>query len=161
VAREILQQLPIETDRALAAAEPLDRVAGITPLAHAVERRAGRQWLLVGDAAGFLDPFTGEGLHRAIASAELAAESLDALLRERAGASLETYERAIDSRFGSKDLVSRLVQAFLGRPALFEYAARRLASRSGIRETMALVIGDLAPASRVLDPRYLAALLAP
>ena len=36
-------------------------------------RRAGPGWLLVGDACGFLDPFTGEGLHRALVSAELAA----------------------------------------------------------------------------------------
>jgi hypothetical protein len=65
------------------------------------------------------------------------------------------------ARFGSKDAVSRIVQGFLGRPALFEYVARRLAARSGVRETMGLVIGDLAPARRALDPRYLAALLAP
>ena len=65
------------------------------------------------------------------------------------------------TRFGTKDLVSRLVQGFLARPALFEYAARRLASRRDVRETMGLVIGDLAPATRALDPRSLAALLAP
>jgi len=57
--------------------------------------------------------------------------------------------------------VSLTVQAFLGRPALFEYASHRLASRAGVRETMGLVIGDLAPASRALDPRFLAALLRP
>jgi hypothetical protein len=44
---------------------------------------------------------------------------------------------------------------------LFEYTARRLAARASVRETMGLVIGDLAPASRALDPRYLASLLAP
>jgi flavin-dependent dehydrogenase len=161
VARSVLERLPIEADRVLAELEPVDHVAGITPLGHAVERQAGRGWLLVGDAAGFLDPFTGEGLHRAFASAELAAEAIDAVLRGLPGASLADYERAMRTRFGLKDAVSRIVQGFLGRPRLFDYAARRLATRSGVRETMALVIGDLAPASGVLDPRYLAALLAP
>jgi hypothetical protein len=65
------------------------------------------------------------------------------------------------ARFGAKDVVSRVVQAFLVRPPLFGYAARRLASRAGVRETMGLVMGDLAPARRALDPRYLAALLRP
>jgi hypothetical protein len=51
--------------------------------------------------------------------------------------------------------------SFLGRPALFEYATRRLAQRPEVRETMALVMGDLVPASRALDPRFLAALLRP
>lgn len=34
--------------------------------------RSGRNWLLVGDAAGFCDPLTGEGIHLALASAHLA-----------------------------------------------------------------------------------------
>jgi flavin-dependent dehydrogenase len=161
VARSILEGLPDERDRALASAEPVDHVAGITPLAHSVARRAGGSWLLVGDAAGFLDPFTGEGLHRAIVSAQLAAGTINGVLAGRAGAVLRDYDRAMRGRFGTKDLVSRVIQGFLGRPAVFEYAARRLAARRHVRETMGLVIGDLAPATRVLDPRYLAALLAP
>jgi hypothetical protein len=64
-------------------------------------------------------------------------------------------------RFATKDAVSLVVQAFLGRPALFEYASRRLAARPSVRETMSLVMGDLVPASRALDPRFLAALLRP
>jgi flavin-dependent dehydrogenase len=161
VARDILARLRDIANESWDGVEPLDRVAGTTPLGHAVTRRAGRDWLLVGDAAGFLDPFTGEGLHRAIVSAELAAEVVDAVLAGRSGARLVDYDRAMRERFATKDLVSRVVQAFLGRPALFEYAARRLAARERVRETMGLVIGDLAPASRALDPRYLAALLAP
>jgi menaquinone-9 beta-reductase len=160
VVRDVLRLVPDPVDRELADAEPLDQVAGVTPLGHAVSHLAGRSWLLVGDAAGFLDPFTGEGLHRAFASAELAAESILAALGPRA-TSFQQYERAMRDRFGTKDVVSRLVQVFLGRPRLFEYAARRLAMRSRVRETMGLVIGDLAPASKVLDPRYLAAFLAP
>jgi hypothetical protein len=64
-------------------------------------------------------------------------------------------------RFATKDAVSWLVQLFLARPALLEYAARRLAARPTVRATMGLVMGDLVPASRGLDPRFLAALLAP
>jgi menaquinone-9 beta-reductase len=160
VARQILA-------RVLAGPDPdrgeavLDRVVGITPLGHGVSRRAGGNWVLVGDAAGFLDPFTGEGLHRAIVAAELAAATIDAVLAGRPGAGLADYDRAMRARFAAKDLVTRIVQGFLGRPALFEYAARRLSARERVRETMGLVMGDLAPASRALDPRYLASLLAP
>jgi hypothetical protein len=64
-------------------------------------------------------------------------------------------------RFGSKDALSLLVQGFLARPGVFEYAARRLADRDRVRETMGLVMGDLVPASRALDPRFIAALLRP
>jgi len=147
----------------LGIAEPtiLDRVAGVAPLGHRVSHQAGANWLLVGDAAGFLDPFTGEGLHRAFESAALAAETVDVALRARGSDGLVGYEAAMRGRFGTKDVVSRLVQGFLARPALFEYAARRLSARQRVRETMGLVIGDLAPARLALDPRYLVALLAP
>jgi len=45
--------------------------------------------------------------------------------------------------------------------AVFGYAARRLAARSDVRETMSDVMGDLIPATRAIDPRFLAALLRP
>jgi flavin-dependent dehydrogenase len=140
--------------------EPCDEIAGAAPLGHRVARRAGDGWLLVGDAAGFLDPFTGEGLHRALVSAELAATAVDAHLRGERGALLR-YDRAMSARFGTKDVVSRVVTAFLDHPAAFEHVATRLARRAAVRETMGLVMGDLVPASRALDPRFLAALLAP
>jgi menaquinone-9 beta-reductase len=139
---------------------PTDDVAGAWPLGHRVTRRAGPGWLLVGDAAGFLDPFTGEGLHRALVSAELAAAAIVAYERGRASA-FAAYDRAMQRRFLAKDAVSWLVQAFLGRPVLFDYAARRIAARPAVRATMGLVMGDLVPAGRALDPRFLAALLAP
>jgi flavin-dependent dehydrogenase len=141
-------------------ARPCDPIEGAAPIGHRVARRHGPGWLLVGDAAGFLDPFTGEGLHRALVSARLAAIAIDRHLRgDTAG--LHAYDRAMSARFRSKDAVSLLVQAFLGRPPLFEFAARRLAARSRVRETMGLVMGDLVPASHALDPRYVTALLRP
>ncbi|HYH93732.1 MAG TPA: NAD(P)/FAD-dependent oxidoreductase [Candidatus Saccharimonadales bacterium] len=142
---------------------PCDAIAGASPLGVRVARRAGPGWFLVGDAAGFLDPFTGEGLHRALVSAELAAAAIRSILDGRAGPAqaAEAYERAMRRRFASKDLLSWLVQAFLARPTAFDYAARRLAARPDVRATMGLVMGDLVPASRGLDPRFLAALLAP
>ncbi len=76
-------------------------------------------------------------------------------------AAAAAYDRAMRRRFAAKDAVSALVQWFLAHPVPFEYAVRRLASRPDVRATMSLVMGDLVPASRALDPRFLAALLAP
>lgn len=44
--------------------------------ALARERPSGDRWMLVGDAGGFVDPITREGIFFALASAEAAAESL-------------------------------------------------------------------------------------
>jgi flavin-dependent dehydrogenase len=162
VADEIVRAIPPTPDDPAAwrDGEPTDAVAGASPLGHRVTRRAGPGWLLVGDAAGFLDPFTGEGLHRALVSAELAAAAILAHRRGRSGA-FDAYDRAMQRRFLAKDAVSWLVQAFLARPLVFDYAARRVAARPSVRGTMGLVMGDLVPAPRALDPRFLASLLAP
>jgi flavin-dependent dehydrogenase len=162
VVDRVLRAVPSTDDDQVAWAEMArrDAVAGAAPLGHRVSRRAGETWTLVGDAAGFLDPFTGEGIHRACVSAELAAAAVHARLRGRRRA-LAAYDREMRRRFAAKDAVSILVMAFLARPGLFEYAARRLARRPEVRETMSLVMGDLVPASRALDPRFLAALLSP
>ncbi|HET9497405.1 MAG TPA: FAD-dependent monooxygenase [Candidatus Limnocylindria bacterium] len=141
-----------------ASAERCDTIEGAAPLGHRVARRSGEGWLLVGDAAGFLDPLTGEGLHRALVSAALAAAAVDAHLDGRPGA-LDDYEGAMTRRFRAKDLVTLLVQGFAARPVLFRHVARRLAHRADLRETMGLVMGDLLPATRALEPAFLAALL--
>jgi flavin-dependent dehydrogenase len=162
VAARVLSAVPVDSNDPVdwRAAVRCDPIEGAAPLGHRVARRHGPNWLLVGDAAGFLDPFTGEGLHRALVSAELAATAIDRHLEGDPGG-LPGYEAAMRARFRSKDALSLLVQAFLARPALFDYAARRLAARPAVRETMGRVMGDLVPASRGLDPRFLAALLAP
>jgi flavin-dependent dehydrogenase len=162
VTRSIVAATPaVDGDHALWRDAPrCDSIAGAWPLGQRVTRRAGGRWLLVGDAAGFLDPFTGEGIHRALVSAELATRAIHARLGGEAGA-LDAYARAMQRRFLAKDAVSWLVQAFLAQPRLFDYAARRVAARPAMRATMGRVMGDLIPAGRALDPRYLAALLAP
>ena len=75
----VLAEVPVTPDDPVvwAKAERLDSIEGASPLGHRVSHRAGRDWLLVGDAAGFLDPLTGEGMHRALLSAALAARAVD------------------------------------------------------------------------------------
>ena len=140
--------------------EPLDAIAGVSPIGHRVTRRAGQGWLLVGDAAGFLDPFTGEGLHRALVSARLGADAVVAALAGRAGAHAD-YDAAMTRRFRAKDLVSLVVQAFARDHLLFDYAAARLERRPLHRERLGRLMGDLVPAAAAFDPRFLFGLLRP
>jgi flavin-dependent dehydrogenase len=144
---------------ALHAAPPTDRVRVALPLAHRPRRVAGPGWLLVGDAAGFIDPLSGEGLQRAFASAARAA---DVLLGDHdRAATADLYHRWMRGRYRPKDAVSWVLQAFLARPGLAGYALDRMARRPSLARTFGAVLTDLAPATRALDPRFLARLLAP
>jgi flavin-dependent dehydrogenase len=63
-------------------------------------RIAGERSLLVGDAAGLIDPASGDGMYECFVSAELAAGAIRELLDGRIG-SLEPYSTAVDLHLGS------------------------------------------------------------
>jgi flavin-dependent dehydrogenase len=68
-------------------------------------RVAGEGWLAVGDAAGLVDPITGEGLYYAIRSGDLAARAVLAANGEPADAQYRRLLRrdfAADLEFGSR-----------------------------------------------------------
>ncbi|MEO6391091.1 MAG: NAD(P)/FAD-dependent oxidoreductase [Pyrinomonadaceae bacterium] len=50
------------------------RIPGLTPETWDTRKASGPGWALLGDAAGFADPVTGEGIYYALRSAELFAE---------------------------------------------------------------------------------------
>jgi len=143
---------------ALRDAPPTDDVAAHLPLVHRVRRAAGPGFVLVGDAAGFVDPLSGEGLHRALVSAEMAARSIGRTLGGDQSA-LADYDRRLRARFRSKDVLSWLLQLFVAQPALARHALARLDVRPGHRQTFARALADLTPASAVLDPRFVGGLL--
>ncbi len=51
------------------------RIPGLLPKTWDIRRACGDHWALLGDAAGFADPVTGEGIYYALRSAELFAAS--------------------------------------------------------------------------------------
>jgi flavin-dependent dehydrogenase len=77
-------------------------------------RVAGDGWMAVGDAAGLVDPITGEGLYYAIRSADLAAKALLSEIGELAG---QAYRRMLRRDFaGDLEFGSRLAKrVFFGR----------------------------------------------
>jgi geranylgeranyl reductase family protein len=98
------------------------------------ERPAGDRWLLVGDAAGLVDPITREGLYFALASAGIAANSL---LKDRAGARYaEQVRRGIHTELRK---AARLKARFFNS-AFSGLLLRALQQSPGIRHVMADLI---------------------
>lgn len=117
--------------------------------------------LLVGDAADFFDPFTGEGIGRALRSAALAVSCAgDALARPGPVTTrgLAGYVRARRSAFAGTWAVERLIGFGMLAPALFDRAVARLDARGG-SHTLIGVTGDFVPAGAVLNLRFLAGML--
>ena len=129
--------------------------------------RSRRSWApgaaLVGDAADFFDPFTGEGIYAALRGGELlapyavAALAATSPLGERTA--LEAYDRARRHEFAGKWLVERMIGTAVAFPALLDRAAGVLARRPAMADLLVGVTGDFVPASAVLNPAYLFKLL--
>jgi flavin-dependent dehydrogenase len=146
--------------RTLSDAERVGPVRGIGPMARKVGRIAGPGYLLVGDAAGFLDPFTGEGVHRALRGAELAAQAVEGALRTGSGTPVG-YERARRAAFADKERLCKIIQLLLGSPRLFSHIANNLNRRPHLAELMKGVLGDYRSAAGTLKPSYIWSLLRP
>ncbi|HEY3174894.1 MAG TPA: NAD(P)/FAD-dependent oxidoreductase [Candidatus Polarisedimenticolia bacterium] len=133
-------------------------VRGMGPLACRARRLAADRIAMLGDAGGFVDPFTGEGVFVALSGARMLAR---AVAREglESAAALASYEREFHSAFGSKFQLCRLLQVVIARPWLARRVARALASRKDLADRMVGTTGDLLPPSSVLNPSYLGRLL--
>ena len=140
----------------LSGSRRLTPLRGAAPIGSRVARAAGPGWLLVGDAAGFIDPFTGEGIFRALRSARAAAAALSAG-GDPAGSYLAERRRA----FAAKDALTWVVQGMLAAGPLMGHALRRLAQRPVLAETLGSALGDCRPASDALSPAFLARVLRP
>jgi geranylgeranyl reductase family protein len=84
------------------------------PLRTARTRIATERALLVGDAAGLIDPVSGDGMYECFVSARLAAGSVADLLSGRAS-TLDGYERAADDALGPLHRASWMLKSALDR----------------------------------------------
>ena len=120
--------------------------------------------LLVGDAADFFDPFTGQGIYSALRGAELAAECLIPALatstREPVTAEeLRGYARARRREFAGKWVLERIIGLAVGWPALIERVVTRMARRPELADLLVRATGNCVTARAVFRPRVIAGLL--
>jgi geranylgeranyl reductase family protein len=143
----------------------VSRVLATGPFASAARNAYAPGAALVGDAADFFDPFTGEGIYAALRGGELLAPRIVEALRSRASrdadAALADYDRARVAEFSGKWKVEQIIGAAVTFPALMNVAARSLAARPAMAHTIVGVTGDFVPAREVLRPSFLARLALP
>ncbi len=147
--------LPAVAER-LSRSRRIGPIRGAAPIGHRVREVAGPGWILVGDAAGFVDPFTGEGIYRGLRGARAATTAI------LAGGDVPAAYRAARRRaFAAKATLSWVVQGFLAVPGLLGHAVGRLESRPAAALRLGSALGDCRPASDALSPRAVWEVLAP
>ncbi len=145
-------------------ARRIDAVRAVGPFASHARRSWAPGALLVGDAADFFDPFTGEGIYSALRGGEVAADyagaALVAATSREADAALAAYHRARRHEFGGKWVVERAIGAVIANAALINRAARCCEVHTDMADLLVGVAGDFVPPRRVMRPSFLFTLFA-
>ena len=146
-----------------AGAERSGTVRATGPFASHAEQAWHPGAALVGDAADFFDPFTGEGIYAALRGGEILASHLESALvdgrPETVDDALRAYEAARRTEFGGKWMVERMVGTAVGVPLVMNHIASVLGRRKDMADLLVGVTGDFVPASAVLRPSFIAGLL--
>jgi flavin-dependent dehydrogenase len=148
-----LDRVPRLRDR-LPGAERVEPVRGCGPLAMRTTAQFAAGVALVGDACGYVDPVTGEGIFFALRGAQLLAPAAVAALADPRPdwRALRAYGRGRRAEFVPRMAMAKLLQRGLRHPWLAERVLALLAARPRLTDLLVAVTGDYVGARELLRP---------
>ncbi|TXK36903.1 geranylgeranyl reductase family protein [Pontibacter qinzhouensis] len=156
----------IETHPALkerfASAELIGDIKGYgLPLGSKKRVISGKGYMLVGDAASLIDPFTGEGISNAMISGRWAAEQAAQCLAQNnfSASFMQGYDKAVYNRLWKELKLSRRMQKLLHYPWLFDQVAAKASKNATLAETISCMFNDLDLRERLRQPSFYLKLL--
>ncbi len=109
-------------------ATPLEEPKGFgLPLGSKKIKLSGNRFILLGDAASLIDPFTGEGIGNAMLSGRIASEHIEQALKEKKFDPMfnKQYDEAVYKKLGGELNTSYRLQKMLGKPWLFNWIVKK------------------------------------
>ena len=155
---ESLGEFPGVRER-VGAGEMVRPILATGPFAVRSARVTAPGALLVGDAADFFDPATGDGIYCALRGAELVADTAASALSRPGPVTLDRladYRRLRRRVFTGKWALERIIDYALRFPRLFDRGVSRLGRHEHMAHTVIGLAGGFVPAREVLNPVFLA-----
>ncbi|MCU1346023.1 MAG: geranylgeranyl reductase family protein, partial [Acidimicrobiia bacterium] len=128
----------LDADRPVCAA-----TGGRLPMGGSVGPKVGPTYLVVGDAAGMVNPFNGEGIDYAYETSRMAATVLHDALSSGEAAALQRYPQLLDDEYGQYHKVARLFAKVIGQPALMKQLTRVGLHSRTLMEWMLRIMANL------------------
>lgn len=132
-----------ETAKRFAASQVVSSQSILGPLALDAAAAGCSGLLLAGDAAGFIDPMTGDGLRFAFRGGELAAREALRVLSEGWEDAHLRLARARSQEFGAKWRFNRTLRSLAASPASVRMAGAGAALAPGVLQRMIRYAGDV------------------
>ncbi|MES2726311.1 MAG: geranylgeranyl reductase family protein [Bacteroidota bacterium] len=122
---------------------------------------SGDNFLLTGDAASLIDPFTGEGIGNAMYSGMLAAAQIKNCIEQNNFTA--QYNQAYDTAFYDRQWdelkLSHTMQKLCKYPWLFNFVVNKAHKNKALRETISCMFEDLDLRAKLRNPLFYVKLL--
>lgn len=122
---------------------------------------SGNNFILTGDAASLIDPFTGEGIGNAMYSGMLAAAHIQNCISENnfSAEFNQTYDNAFYDRQWDELKLSHTMQKLCKYPWLFNFVVNKANKNKALRETISCMFEDLDLRAKLRNPLFYVKLL--
>lgn len=121
--------------------DAIEAVRGTPPITQRANAVAGERLFLVGDAAGYVEPFTGEGMAAAIEGASLAAPLAFEAARQWRPELADHWRRQYARSIRSRQLACRSIAWLVRHPQALRWSLAALAAQPRIGTTIGRWIG--------------------
>ena len=126
------------------------------PLGSIIRKNHGEGFLLLGDAAGLVDPFTGEGIGNAMVSGQIAAE-IAAQAKEKNDFSkkyLKKYDKKLWNHLGSELNTSAKLLKLARSKFLLNFVIGRAARNEKVRNIISSMLANEIPKTELSNPLF-------
>ena len=146
-----------ELKKRFAGAELVGDIKGYgLPLGSRKRKISGDSYMLVGDAASLIDPFTGEGVSNAMISGRWAATQAALCFQHQdfSAGFMQAYDKAVYNRLWKELKLSRQMQKLLDYPWLFNQIASKASKNQVLAETISCMFNDLDLREKLKQPSF-------
>lgn len=126
------------------------------PLGSKKRTLSGDNYMLCGDAAMLIDPFTGEGIGNAMMSGMYAAEQAEKCFQQNNfnASFVKNYDTLLYKRLWSELQLSYRMQQMINFPWLFNFVVQKANSNPLLSETISCMFEDIDMRARLKNPTF-------
>jgi geranylgeranyl reductase family protein len=153
---EVIEKYPQLKER-FRHAEQIDKTRGYgLPLGSKKRPLSGDHFMLVGDAASLIDPFTGEGIGNAVVSGMCAALHAKEAVSQNDFSSnfLKQYDDTIYRRLWAELKLSHRMQKLVNYQWLFNFVVKKANHNKVLRETISVMFEDINLREKLRKPSF-------
>jgi len=126
------------------------------PLGSKKRKLSGHRFLLTGDAASLIDPFTGEGIGNAMVSGLVAARIIKKAVQanDYSAGILHQYDRDLYKKLWAELKLSHYLQLLTSKPRLFNFIIGKAGRSKELRATISCMFENVAIRKKFTNPLF-------